>query len=137
MEEATDVYTDTAERRTLADFLTDVHASNEWVIHGKTAAYLRLTDRVIEGERCPVIDVANVEVFAGFRDRGEFRRLIDYIAVMASGISYVRVENVMVPWLREHLVRRGFKREPAPPGGMEGFPSYYVRPQNLLNIRPQ
>lgn len=74
------------------------------------AAYLRVTERVLQGEVKPSIDIASIEVTESQQRKGVFSLFLKHIESCADATGRtVYIESILNPDLSAHLKRRGYE----------------------------
>lgn len=105
----------------------------QWVGAEEGKVYVRVTTRVINGQTCPTIDVASVEVEREHEGKGVFKSLLAVAEEKAAQHSrVVFVESVLNDVLLQVLPRYGYTE-------VEGSlpPSFCKTPEPEPIIRPR
>lgn len=72
--------------------------------------YARRTTRYIRGEKVETVDLASVEIDEEAREQGQFKRFLFLLESYCKQHNLtVYVESVLVPYLADFLLKRGYK----------------------------
>lgn len=83
--------------------------SRGWIGAGPLVAYIRVSQRFVNGRRVAVLELANIAVETSQQRQGHAKRLIDLL--LKQDLSLF-VENVSHDGLRAYLDSLGFERVP-------------------------
>ena len=87
--------------------------ANAWLDDNQLKVYVRITERYLDGERLPSIDIANVEVVRELRGNGIFAGVLADIEQIAQDTGrIVYVESILEPRLERFLQQRGYEEVP-------------------------
>lgn len=93
------------------DFLQSP-ARHAWCKFEHLNVYMRHAYHNVGGRLAVCIDIANVDTPERYQRQGGFTRLIEMLMKQGAPGSYLRVENVMTPYLAEHLRKTGWTQTP-------------------------
>ncbi len=106
----------------LEEFLENKSCRNAWVKFRHMDIYVRRGQRMIDGQRLHVIDLANMETVDRFRGQGTLWDLVDLLR-QDPEFEGLYVENVLNPQLDESLRERKWIQVAS-----DGFSSsYYMK----------